>query len=306
MSTSIQYVVPIVALVSVLGCLLIVAIYLRYPSYRNNFYRKLVFVLSIYDILYSITLFWAHGSNKQLCVFQSVSITFTGLLQPNFSAIISLLIWYNSLASKTEKKLKLYYKVLHLICIVVAVIFTVLVFCFDKMTESPNTNWCFLSKGGWLETYYIILWIDVVISIAFYIKFAINVSQIQKRTKENNGELWGSHSGGIYYQEMKMQLRMVVIPLSLLLSNIFASIKRTREFATDNPKPIFWLDLMQAITNPSQGLFDCIVFIFFDKYSRNKLKGLFKCKGDSELDIITLNEHKSNRIGLLDHSEDYD
>ncbi|KAJ3450935.1 g protein-coupled receptor [Anaeramoeba flamelloides] len=284
MASTVSILTNVSVCVSLVGCLLIIALNFRFQEYRNNFFRNLVFILSIYDALLSLA-FLIPNNNRVMCDIQGHVLIGVALLPPHISAIISLLTYLK--ISKRVKLLKLrkISKVLHLIAVVHAILMSTISIGSAKNYKFPHTNWCFAEAPGWLLTFYIFIWIDILINIVFYSLIVNNIAATIKKYFRTTKTFLNSKSDTIHKKEIRLQLRMSIIPLSLILALSWSSVKRVLELLNkDIPS---WLNYMHAISNPSQGISDCIVFVLLSSYSRKKLKEMFFCKPSVSINFTT-------------------
>ncbi|KAJ3447877.1 g protein-coupled receptor [Anaeramoeba flamelloides] len=270
-----------IASLSLLGCCLIIILNIRFKSYRSHFFRRLILVLTIYDFFHATTFFMSVENTGKICTLQGIYLTLIGLCPPYMSFIISILTFLKIDRNYSDFKLKKIFLYLHLVGIIQAFGFTFLAVYFGKIDQTPGTNWCFIASTKWIFVYYCVLWVDLIGSFIAYglsVKVITRSLKELKQYKDSNYTLFDSETKK---KELRLQLRMMAIPLSLFFTIIFSSIKRIRYFLEPTAKPIYSIDVLQAISNPSQGLLDCIVFVFLSKYSREKLKLLLKCKSEN-------------------------
>ncbi|KAJ3425674.1 g protein-coupled receptor [Anaeramoeba flamelloides] len=170
---------------------------------------------------------------------------------------------------------------MQLVGLIQALGITFLAVYFGKIDKTPGTNWCFIASTKWIFIYYCFLWIDLIGSFIAYGLSVKVIARSLKELKQYNDSNYSLFDSETKKKELRLQLRMMAIPLSLFFTLIFSSIKRIRYFLEPSAQPIHSIDALQAISNPSQGLLDCIVFVFLSKYSREKLKLLLKCKSEN-------------------------
>ncbi|KAJ6233867.1 g protein-coupled receptor [Anaeramoeba flamelloides] len=261
------------AALSVVGSGIIILLNVRFKEYRDNFFRSLIFILSIYDAIISFSFMIPGSVGKAFCKFQGYFIVYSALMPVFISLCIAIITYLNVVRRWTKKQLKTLFKKMHIICNVLALGIMFFSILFADSVSFPNTNWCFIKGQEMLGTFYITIWICTIISFILYL---LIVKKIREIYKELDG-LVDIGDKSRKTENLKVQFRMSTIPLSLIFTWLIASIRRTREIFWENPKQINTLNILQSLTNPMQGLFDCFVFVIFSSYSRKKVKELICC-----------------------------
>ncbi|KAJ3445392.1 g protein-coupled receptor [Anaeramoeba flamelloides] len=297
------------ASITLVCCFLIFSLHIRFKSYRSHFFRHLILILTIYDLFHVITFFIPISKGSSLCKIQGHYLSIVGLVAPNFSIVISILTYLRIKYKTTDLNLKKYYYYGNTISLFVPVVFGLVAGFFSEVKQTPNTNWCFISTKSWLIAYYSFLWFDIFLSIVFYIIIIYNITKEIRAKKKLYGYDKLNKSEKENREELKLQVRMSIIPLVLIISLTFSSIKRIRVIINPNCQSLFWLDVMQSITNPSQGFLNCLVFVFLNDYSRQKLRELFLCKKKDPFYIESYgaeNDYKNHKLIVEgDDEEDF-
>ncbi|KAJ6235922.1 g protein-coupled receptor [Anaeramoeba flamelloides] len=268
------------SVLSLVGSMTIIVLSIRFPDYRNNFFRKLIFYLSIYDALASFMFLIPGSSSEGFCVFQSFALVWLAAIPPYFSLCIAIITFVHIARNWNVQKLKGLIKKLHLVSHAMCFLLTILSICFAKSRNFPNSHWCFLEGRAILGVWYSVIWVCTIASCILYILIIHYIRKIYKTmdsiTKERDIQKQRDH--------LKVQLRMSTIPLSLVLTWTIASVRRAREIFSPDSKQIPTLNLLQALTSPLQGFYDCIVFVILSAYGRKRMKRLLCCDkpGSSE------------------------
>ncbi|KAJ3434928.1 g protein-coupled receptor [Anaeramoeba flamelloides] len=210
---------------------------------------------------------------KLFCKFQGYFMVYAALLPVFISVCIAIITFLNVVKRWTKNKLKKLFKKIHIISHVIALTIMIFTIAFADSVSFPNTNWCFIKGQEMLGTFYLFIWICILISFVLYILIIKKIRQIYKELND----MVDFQDKKKKIKHLKVQIRMSTIPLSLLFTWSIASIRRTREIFWTNPEQINTLNLLQSVTNPIQGMLDCLVFVIFSSYSRRKVKELFCC-----------------------------
>ncbi|KAJ3425132.1 g protein-coupled receptor [Anaeramoeba flamelloides] len=285
---------------SVFGSLTIMMLNIRFKEYRNHFFRRLVFLLSIYDFFQTI-IFLFPSTHDSLCSVQGYYLIFNAHMPPHFSAIISYLTWLNLAHNKPIYQLKRRLNYLHLFALCFAVICTIFIGSLGQISRLPHTRWCFLTHESWILVFYIILWIDILISMTCYFLILKRIRQSSKfiRSLDNQKTIFKRS------RDLKIQIRLSLVPLIVVLTLIFPSIKRLRAYINPRSKSLTWLNICHHLFNPLQGFLDFVVFVLCSQYSRSKLKEMLFCRGKKQLAVLEspIRENYSSDV-LLENSQD--
>ncbi|KAJ5078471.1 g protein-coupled receptor [Anaeramoeba ignava] len=277
------------------GALLIILVYLFFKETRF-FYRKLVFILSVYDFIQSISYFLPGHSNKVICRIQFELIAGFGTSSQFWSASISLLSYLKIVKSYPVNFLNKIPKFLHLF-MWITVIFFVIFAAFLNDPDDSKTYWCFSTERALLITEYSFIWLYLIICLIFYI---LTFSKLRKilHAMINQSNLTTPSQ----INQMWIEFRMSFIPLIYIIIMIPATIKRLRNFIHPSYSEIPTVDILQALLSTSQGFWDFWIFIVFDPEMRKKIRNCCSKKSHHlSLNSSTINENNSeNQVQLLD------
>ncbi|KAJ6254091.1 g protein-coupled receptor [Anaeramoeba flamelloides] len=264
------------ALISLIGSILIFSLNARFKEYRQNFFRRLIFHLSVYDILQTFIFLFPFKHSGISCSVQGYYLVFNAHMPPHFSSIISYLTWLSLARNEPLFVLKRRYKYLHVFSFVLTAVTTIVIGTQGKFQGDPVTEWCFISDDKWILIFYIFLWIDILISMTFY--FLI-IKKIHDATKIIRATL-SLDIKERRTSDLRIQIQLSLIPLILLITLFFPSYRRIRQFIQPESKGkyIKWLNICHHLFNPLQGFLDFVVFVLCSKYSRQKLKEMLTCK----------------------------
>ncbi|KAJ6238636.1 g protein-coupled receptor [Anaeramoeba flamelloides] len=262
---------------SFLGSLIIIVLNLVFADYRKNFFRKLVFHLSIYDFINSF-LFFIPGSQSNFCKYQAHLLVFTCSMPCYIALSISLITYLNISKNWPVYRLEKLARINHIISLIIAAALTVYCAFYSGVDLDEETYWCFISNRYSLGIYYCIIWACCLFSTIFYLLIINKIRIVSRSIKE----LMNYEDKKNSRETLLTQIRMSIIPLALIFTWIFPSIRRSREIFYPGSKQITIINILQGLTNPLQGFLDCIVFVFCSSYSRSKLKKIFCCSYKSE------------------------
>ncbi|KAJ5080057.1 g-protein coupled receptor 157 [Anaeramoeba ignava] len=234
-----------------IGALLIIIIFLYFKE-NKLFYRKLVFILSIYDLLESITYLLPGNSEKILCKIQYYLIAIFTTTPQFWSATISFISYLKVVKEFDDKKLNKIHKWFHLIMIIPIIVLIIIVGYSHDYNKS-KTYWCTSTN----EAFIII------------IKFISKEFSSTTRINQMN-QIW-------------IQIRMSLIPLIEILIAIPPTIRRLREIIKPSASDIPTLDFVHSLLASSQGFWDFWIFIVFDPEMRKKTKNCFCCSTSTKL-----------------------
>ncbi|KAJ5078683.1 g protein-coupled receptor [Anaeramoeba ignava] len=264
------YITMISSSFAIVGCLLIIATHLYFSELKKQFYRQLVFILSIYDLLLGIGCLFPGGSWDSICSGQGIYLTGISLAPPIWTACISILTWLRISRNVSGKKLRRISLFLNFFLWIVCLIFFFLASFFGDIKNTPPTHWCSPTSRTILTAVYVTYWLSLVVMMVFYFLLIDKIRKESKRLQE--------HQTTKSQEKRSAQIRMSIIPISYFFLVIWSSIKRTREVAHPDCSEIEWLDIMQAIFDPLQGFIDCLIFVIFASKVRNKIPLMLRCK----------------------------
>ncbi|KAJ5080046.1 g protein-coupled receptor [Anaeramoeba ignava] len=247
------------------GALMIIIIFLNFKEYKI-FYRKLVFVLSIYDFFQSISFFLPGNSNKIICDIQYYLIAIFATTPSFWAAAISLITYLKIVKEFNDKKLNKIYKWIHL-----SILIPIIIMFIDAITsqdyKKPKAYWCSSTTRISLIFGYSIVWIFIISCLIFYILTTIRLRKFIKLISEGYSSTKISQTNQIW-----IQIRMSLIPLIEIIVMIPLTIKRIREIINPSVSEINSLDILSSLLICSQGFWDFWIFIIFDPEIRSKLK----------------------------------
>ncbi|KAJ5066526.1 g protein-coupled receptor [Anaeramoeba ignava] len=232
------------AFLGVLGSIIIIFVHFKFPELRT-FYRKLVFVLSIYDLfsalVYTLPGHYVHG----ICVFQPAIIACFVPMTGYWNAAISIITTLKITRNVSDQILN-------------------------------RTYWCWVKEIYLTELHYFVWWSFLFISLIFYFYTVFKIRVVFQEISRLQNFVVKEQS----QKNLETQIRMSLIPIVYILIIIPTSVKRGREMFQKNPKDYPALDFLQALFLSTQGFFDCIIFVFTVKKVRTRLFSLFS-KSDS-------------------------
>ncbi|KAJ5078468.1 g protein-coupled receptor [Anaeramoeba ignava] len=260
------------------GALIILIIYFRFKEWKN-FYRKLIFILSIYDFVHSLSFLLPGHSNKIICRIQGELIAGFGSTCQFWSAAISFLSYLKVVKGFNEKKLNKIQKLFHLLMWLIVVFFASFVAFFPNPTYA-RTYWCFCSHSSFIITFYIFVWTFLIICLISYILTLIRLRKIVKFILNKNPSSKKSEMNQIW-----VEIRMSFIPLIYILIFIPTTIRRIYDIHHSPDKSIPAIDIPRALLSSTHGFWDFLIFIVFDSEMRKKIYN--KCsKNTQKLEIL--------------------
>ncbi|KAJ5078395.1 g protein-coupled receptor [Anaeramoeba ignava] len=270
------------------GALVYSFVYLWIPSIRN-FPRKLILFLSIYDFLAGASYILPGHVNSSFCKFQTLLIAYF-ITSPSYWCFVISIISLRRLNgvdySTAKKHLKLIHLGMHVISITLA-----LFFFFLSKAEVRNTHWCWITEIHLEVIVYTTYWALLVGCLAIYI---IIMVMIEKRRRK--GEAFESSI-------RRFQIKMFFIPILYIFTAFWSSWKRLREMIEHKPRDEDWLDITQALFLPTEGFWDFILFIVFDREIRRAIREKFRnnrcCSNSIEMSKNDL------QTGLLLSGDDF-
>ncbi|KAJ5078469.1 g protein-coupled receptor [Anaeramoeba ignava] len=282
------------ASLGMIGALLIIIIYYKFKEFKN-FYRNLIFILSVYDFFQSISYLLPGHSNKIVCRIQCEMLGAFALTSQFWSASISILSYLKIYRGIDEQKLNKIQKWFHLIMWLIVIGFII----FSAVLPTPNnskTYWCATVEEVFLITFYSFLWFFLITCLIFYI---LIVFRLRKTMKLILGQY---HTTKIrQMNEVWIEFRMSFIPLIYILIFIPATIRRIRSFVHSSASEIESINILQGLLSSSQGFWDFWIFVVFDPKIRKKLK-IFCCRYKSEdefkMEISKLDQKDAGNISI--------
>ncbi|KAJ5080058.1 g-protein coupled receptor 157-like [Anaeramoeba ignava] len=287
------------ASLGLIGALLIIIIF-RYFRKLKLFYRKLVFILSIYDLLQSISYLLPGRSNEIICKIQYYFLAIFASTSQFWSATISLISYLKVVKEFNDKKLNKIHKWFHLIMLIpIIVLVTVVGYSHDY--NNSKTYWCTSITRAFLITLYTFNWIYIIICLIFYILTMIRLRK-EFNFLSNN---YSPTSKKSQINQVWVQLRMSLIPLIQIIILIPGTIRRSREWMENSPHDILSIDIIHSLLITSQGFWDFWIFIIFDPEMRNKLRNCCSSsKNPKELVFVGLSIEKNENENENENEKD--
>ncbi|KAJ5080056.1 g-protein coupled receptor 157-like [Anaeramoeba ignava] len=284
-----------------IGALLIIIIFLYFKE-NKIFYRKLVFILSIYDFFQSITYLLPGNSDQNLCKIQYYLTAIFASTSQFWSAIIALTSYLKVVKEFNDKKLNKIQKWFHLIMFI-PIIVLIIISAYVHDYNNSKTYWCTSTNRAFLIILYGFTWIYIIICLIFYILTMIRLRKIIKfLTKEFSSTVKKSQMNQVW-----IQIRMSLIPLIQIIILIPGTIRRLRNIINPSAPDITAVDILHSLLVTSQGFWDFWIFIIFDSEMRNKLKKIVHlAKNFNKFQDLDLNNYEliEKRDGILISSSD--
>ncbi|KAJ5080051.1 g-protein coupled receptor 157-like [Anaeramoeba ignava] len=277
------------ASLGIFGALMIIIIFIYFKAYKI-FYRKLVFVLSIYDLIQSISYLLPGRSNEIICRAQYFLLAIFGSTPQFWASVISIICYLKVAKQFNDTKLNKIYKWIHLSILIPMIILVAISFISHDYKKS-NAYWCASTTRISLIFAYSIVWIYVITCLIFYI-LSINIlRKMIKLVSSGYSSTKISQTNQIW-----IQLRMSLIPLIEMIITIPLTIKRIREIINPSVSEINSLDIISSLLFSSQGFWDFWIFIIFDPEIRSKLKNCSPSKKYQEVDLIDFQNEEELRM----------
>ncbi|KAJ5080061.1 hypothetical protein M0811_14210 [Anaeramoeba ignava] len=128
------------ASLGLIGALLIIIIFLYFKS-TKIFYRKLVFILSIYDLFQSLSFLLPGNSDQNLCKIQYYFLAIFTTTSQFWSASISVISYLKVVKQIDDKKLNKIQKWSHLIMLI-PIIVLIIIAAYAHDYDDSKTYWC--------------------------------------------------------------------------------------------------------------------------------------------------------------------
>ncbi|KAJ5080045.1 g protein-coupled receptor [Anaeramoeba ignava] len=277
------------ASLGIFGALMIIIIFLYFKEYKL-FYRKLVFVLSIYDFFQSLSFLLPGSSNKIICDIQFYMIPIFGPTPSFWAATISVISYLKIVKEFNDKKLNKIYKWIHL-----SILIPMIILFIDAITSrdyKKSTDYlCVSTTRISLIFAFSFIWIFIIACLIFYILSMIRLRKFIKLISEGYSSTKISQTNQIW-----IQIRMSLIPLIQIIFTIPVTIKRIREIINPSVSQILSLDILSSLLFCSQGFWDFWIFIIFDPEIRSKLKNCFCCSNyPQENNLFDLKNQNQNQ-----------
>ncbi|KAJ5066555.1 g protein-coupled receptor [Anaeramoeba ignava] len=253
------------ASIGLVGALFIIIIFIYFHELKI-FYRKLIFILSVYDLIKSIIYLLPGQKNSVVCEIQYFLMTIIVTTTSYWSASISFISFLKVVKGLDDNYLNKLQKFLHLFMWIPVIVLIAIVSSFRDYDKS-KTYWCISTTQAFIITFYAFLWFNSIACLVFYIltmkflrKFMKLISsQFSSEEKNPMSQVW-------------VQIRMSLIPLIQIIILIPGTIRRIRNMTNPNASEINSLNILHSLIACSQGFWDFWIFIVFDPEIRKKLK----------------------------------
>ncbi|KAG2386622.1 hypothetical protein C9374_002366 [Naegleria lovaniensis] len=250
--------------------------------------HRLVLYLSISDLFaslsYAISLFGISLEYEWCCTLQGFLMTCFEVSSVLWSTCICLQLFLSvtpHFSEERHKRRKILLEIaFHIICWIFPLVYTIVVLFTDQFNRVDNLQqWCWIGlhhdRSPFLNFRFftfLLVYICVVLCAVFFLGLCICFRM--HRRKKSNYEILSLDD---QYQHLgkKTIINFVLILLAFVITWIPAFINRLIESivvaqttSASMISGIFWLDLVQAITNPLQGFLNMIFYghHFFGKY----------------------------------------
>jgi len=229
---------------SFLGNLFIVVSFLAFKSLRSNVTALLVFLLSVSDLVSSLTGFLVWFTDSTLiCTIQAVFIQFWELSSILWSSCIAFHAYQAICRKKRGETLQTYIKFYCGVCYIVPGVLAVIPFLLDGAYGFAGV-WCWITveyRFVRFALYYMILlflWVFNVIAYLFILK---------DMKKYMSFIIVSAHR------------RISMFILLFILCSMPGLVNRLLNIIYPN-NPVFWLYVLQALVSPLQGLGNSFVY----------------------------------------------
>ncbi|KAJ5078470.1 g protein-coupled receptor [Anaeramoeba ignava] len=264
-----------------IGALLIIIIYLRIKE-TKIFYRKLIFILSVYDFLQSVIFLLPGHKHKTVCRIQFELISGFCTTCQFWSALISLLSYLKVVKQFTDERSDKIQKKFHVFMWITVIGFVVSALFLENPTDS-TTYWCWTKNKAFVAVFYSFIWFYLLVCLIFYIFILIRLRQIIKNILRKYQTTKVKQMNQVW-----IEFRMSFIPLIYILVIIPATIRRIRNLINPSTPDIEVINILQGLLSSSQGFWDFWIFVVFDQEIRKKLRNSFSkfSQENSNLDKV--------------------
>ncbi|KAJ5080064.1 g-protein coupled receptor 1 [Anaeramoeba ignava] len=282
-----------------IGSLLIIIFYLLFNQ-LYFLYRKLIFILSVYDLIQSISYLLPGHSNRIFCRIQFELITGFATCAQFWSASISFISFLKVVKEFDDKKLNKIQKFLHVAMWFISITFILLSF-FVGNPEESTTYWCMSTEKPIIIPLYSVNWVYIIACFIFYIFTIIKIRKIIKLNSQGN---YGPKTSQM--SQVWIQFRLSLIPLIYILIFIPATIRRIRTLINPSANDIFSVDIIHSLFASTQGFWDFWIFVVFDLEMRKKIGNCFSCysKNRQNAAQLDIEDYKNLRNETFTFSKD--
>eukprot|EP01112_Ceratiomyxa_fruticulosa_P017334 TRINITY_DN5385_c0_g2_i2.p1 TRINITY_DN5385_c0_g2~~TRINITY_DN5385_c0_g2_i2.p1 ORF type:complete len:302 (-),score=7.28 TRINITY_DN5385_c0_g2_i2:24-929(-) len=264
------------------GALFIICSFLLFKQVRS-FATRLMFFLSLSDLMASISWYPFGRLSTALCDLQAIGLHFFLCSSFFWTMCISISLFMIFYSDKFE--LQNYFKVFHMICWGIPL--AVVIACFAKGKYGYFGGWCFISdpKGIFEVFYFLPLLVVLLVNVGVFIAIRVKIAK--------------------YSNSMEARMNIVVsFYLIAFVTSQLPAVLNTVQNAISPNQPIFMLYVFHALFQPLQGFLNCIVYGinegFLSYYVDWFEKYLYRCRRRSPKEY---EEGDETNTGLL---MDYD
>ncbi|KAJ5068601.1 g protein-coupled receptor [Anaeramoeba ignava] len=287
-----------------IGALVIIFVHFKFRDLRT-FYRKLIFILSIYDLITALVYTLPGHYVHAICVFQPIVISFFIPTAAYWAAVISIITSLKITKNISEETLDKLQKIAHLILWLISGTIAIIFAVFSTPQPHARIYWCWVKEIYLTKLLYFVWWAYLLISLLFYIYTIIKIRKVFQEVAHLKNFLLKKQTR----KNLRTQLRMSMIPLVYILIVIPTSVKRGKEMFEKDTKDIPFLDFLQALFLSTQGFFDCLIFVIGVRRVRQRLFSLCSSKPSKEDDesqplVWVAEEDDENKNESLESEDD--
>ncbi len=226
---------------SVVGCLFIIVTNLRWSDLRSHFSAmRMVFLLSIADLITSIAYLFDPVAGTPLCVAQGLALQFGHMAAWGWSCCFAFSLYRHVLYRSSNEELQAYEPIYHALCWSAAASTTVVVFASDVITDLGP--WCWINQRyNYLR--FIIFYGPLIAAMLFSCVAFVLIRKGFAPAKLGSA----------------VQRRITYYLPVFVLSMVWGLANRVQNWAAPN-HPVYPLMLLHAIFNPLQGFLNVLVF----------------------------------------------
>ena len=255
---SLQMQIP--GIFSIIGCLMIITVYLAYPSLRCKRHIELVFYVALNDLVASVGACFGFVESGWQCSFQSFSTTYNYLVSMFWSVVISYQLYVIVGQGDFSKDLQF----AHMICWILPLILTLIPLSTSSYgLEDDNWGWCYLISKPGFSNEWLLLWSF----IGFYMWVWLCIAAIALLFCLVIHRLRRQNSFSLLFSENLYRLGLY--PLVFIICwgiPSFISIYRLIRHDESEPSTQFrTLDGISHILPPSQGFWLSLLFFYNNK-----------------------------------------
>ncbi|KAJ5079541.1 g protein-coupled receptor [Anaeramoeba ignava] len=287
---------PILAAILATICSLIIIIsYYRFRELQTLF-LKMILILAYYDLAFAIGFLFCGSYIDFLCKFQAVWLAFFFVTLPIWKLAVSVFIYLKVSSKVSNSNIEKLLKYFLFGTIPFLIIFVALLIPFTD-TKRNDSAWCYVEPYQVQVGFYIVVWVCLISVLVFFVLIIVAINRFDKTISE----MYSTRNKQREKEKIKIQTRMTLVPIIYILSYIPSTIKRGIEFS-NNSNPIS-LDILQAATMISQGIWDFLIYIFLDQKIRRCVFSMFCKKYHENQSQISLVKTESFENETVDENE---